>query len=70
MNDRNRNTTVSIHDFRRSFALAMFWSGTDIFMLAKLMGHESTAVLSHYLKLTDTFVRGTHRKASPIDQLA
>jgi len=35
----------SLHDFRRAFALSMLRNGTDVFTLAKLMGHEGITVL-------------------------
>ena len=59
----------SLHSFRRAFALAMLRNGTDIFTLAKLMGHESTAVLQRYLKLTDWDTEEAHRRAGPVDNL-
>jgi site-specific recombinase XerD len=43
----------SCHDFRRAFALSMLRNGTDIFTLAKLMGHEGISVLQRYLKQTN-----------------
>jgi integrase/recombinase XerD len=35
----------ALHDFRRAFALSMLRNGTDVFTLAKLMGHEGITVL-------------------------
>lgn len=55
------------HDFRRAFCLAMLREGTDIFTLAKLMGHESTAVLQRYLKQTYQDTEQAHRRAGPVD---
>jgi len=43
----------SLHDFRRAFALSMLRNGTDIFTLAKLMGHEGISVLQRYLRQTN-----------------
>jgi site-specific recombinase XerD len=57
----------SLHDFRRAFCLAMLREGTDIFTLAKLMGHESTAVLQRYLKQTNQDTEQAHRRAGPVD---
>lgn len=57
----------NLHDFRRAFALSMLRNGTDIFTLAKLMGHESIAVLQRYLKQTNQDVALAHRKASPVE---
>lgn len=59
----------SLHSFRRAFALVMLRNGTDIFTLAKLMGHESTAVLQRYLKLTNHDTEEAHRRAGPVDNM-
>jgi len=55
----------ALHSFRRGFAIMMLQSGTDIYTLAKLMGHSTIDVLKHYLKLTDTDTAEAHRRASP-----
>jgi site-specific recombinase XerD len=57
----------SLHDFRRAFALAMLRNGTDIFTLAKLMGHEGTTVLQRYLKQTNLDTEEAHRRVGPVD---
>lgn len=57
----------SSHDFRRAFALAMLRNGTDIFTLAKLMGHEGISVLQRYLKQTNLDTEEAHRRAGPVD---
>lgn len=57
----------SLHDFRRAFALAMLRAGTDIFTLAKLMGHASVTVLQRYLKQTTEDVELAHHLGSPVD---
>jgi site-specific recombinase XerD len=57
----------SLHDFRRAFALAMLRNGTDIYTLAKLMGHEGIAVLQRYLKQTYQDTEAAHRRAGPVD---
>jgi integrase/recombinase XerD len=59
--------TPSLHDFRRAFALSMLRNGTDIFTLAKLMGHEGITVLQRYLKQTDQDTETAHRRAGPVD---
>lgn len=56
-----------IHDFRRAFALSMLQSGTDVFTLSKLMGHEGITVLQRYLKQTKQDIELAHRKASPVE---
>jgi len=59
----------SLHDFRRAFALAMLRNGTDIFTLAKLMGHEGISVLQRYLKQTNMDTEEAHRRAGPVDHI-
>lgn len=57
----------SLHDFRRAFALAMLRNGTDIFTLAKLMGHKGVTVLQRYLRETRKDIESAHRQASPVE---
>ena len=57
----------ALHDFRRAFALSMLRNGTDIFTLAKLMGHEGITILQRYLKQTDQDTEEAHRRAGPVD---
>ena len=55
------------HDFRRAFALSMLRNGTDLYTLAKLMGHEGITVLQRYLKQTYQDTETAHRRAGPVD---
>lgn len=55
------------HDFRRAFALSMLRNGTDVFTLAKLMGHTGITVLQLYLKQTNQDTELAHRRAGPVD---
>jgi integrase/recombinase XerD len=55
------------HSFRRAFALAMLRNGTDLYTLAKLMGHEGITMLQRYLKQTSQDTEAAHRRASPVD---
>ncbi len=57
------------HDFRRAFAIMMLRNGTDVFTLAKSMGHEGITVLQRYLKQTNLDVEIAHRKSGPVDSL-
>ena len=57
----------SLHDFRRAFTLSMLRNGTDVFTLAKLMGHEGITVLQRYLKQTNLDAEEAHRRAGPLD---
>jgi site-specific recombinase XerD len=57
----------ALHDFRRAFALSMLRNGTDVFTLAKLMGHEGINILQRYLKQTNLDTEEAHRRAGPVD---
>lgn len=61
------NVVPSPHDFRRAFALTMLRNGTDLYTLAKLMGHEGIAVLQRYLKQTYQDTEAAHKRAGPVD---
>lgn len=55
---------VSMHDFRRTFALWHLRQGVDLHTLAKLMGHADITVLKMYLDLDDTDTLEAHRRAN------
>jgi site-specific recombinase XerD len=57
----------SPYDFRRAFALAMLPNRTDVYTLAKLMGHEGITVLQPYLRQTNRDIEEAHRRAGPVD---
>jgi site-specific recombinase XerD len=57
----------SLHDFWRAFALAMLRNGTDVYTLAKLMGHKGITVLQRYLKQTYQDTEAAHCQAGPIE---
>jgi len=59
----------SAHSFRRAFALSMLRGGTDVFTLAKLMGHEGIGVLQRYLKQETSDTEAAHRSHGPVDNL-
>lgn len=59
--------TPGVHAFRRAFALSMLRNGTDIFTLAKLMGHKGISVLQRYLRQTNEDTANAHRRASPVE---
>jgi len=52
---------------QRAFALSMLRNGTDVFTLAKLMGHEGISVLQRYLKQTNLDTEEAHHRAGPVD---
>ena len=59
--------TVTPHMFRRAFALNMLRAGADVVTISRLMGHGSLPVLLRYLKQQEEDLRGTHRRASPVE---
>lgn len=60
---------VSLHSFRRAFALTMLRGGVDIFSLQSLMGHADLQVLRRYLAQTNDDLRQAHAMGSPVDRL-
>jgi hypothetical protein len=54
------------HDFQRMFAFAMLRNGTNIFKIAKLMGHEGIIVLQRYLEQTNLDTKEAHHLAGPV----
>ena len=57
----------TLHAFRRAFALTMLRNGTDVYTLAKLMGHEGIAVLQRYLKQNCQDTEAAFKNAGPVD---
>lgn len=57
------------HAFRRCYALSMLRAGTDIFTLAKLLGHSNTRTLEHYIKLDCSDMEQAQRVNSVADRL-
>lgn len=58
---------ITLHSFRRAFALNMLRAGTDIHTLAKLMGHSNVTILAKYLKIDETDTRAAHHRGNPVD---
>ena len=48
---------ITFHCFRHSFAMALLNKGTDIYTIAKLMGHRSVTSTQVYAKLSDEQLR-------------
>ena len=61
--------TPKTHAFRRAYALSMLRAGTDIFTLAKLLGHRNTRTLEHYIKLDYSDMELAQRNNSVADRL-
>lgn len=60
---------VTLHSFRRGFALSMLRAGVDVYSLQALMGHSDLSVLKRYLKQNSDDLRAAHEKGSPVDNL-
>jgi site-specific recombinase XerD len=60
---------VTLHAFRRAFAINMLRNGADIFSLQRLLGHADLSVLRRYLAQTDGDLQAAHHKASPVEKL-
>lgn len=61
---------VSAHDLRRTFAVEHLRAGTNIYTLARLMGHADITVLQHYLRLTDGDIRAATQAFGVVDRLS
>lgn len=59
----------SPHALRRTFAVSCIRAGMNIYVLARLMGHEDIDVLKQYLPLAETDLRQAHAAASPADSI-
>lgn len=60
---------VTLHSFRRQFALSMLRNGVDIFSLQELMGHADLQILRRYLAQTSDDLRQAHAIGSPVSRL-
>lgn len=58
--------SVTVHSLRHSFATHLLESGTDIFVIQKLLGHGSLMATSVYLHLQRT---SYDKIVNPLDQL-
>jgi site-specific recombinase XerD len=60
---------VTLHSFRRAFAINSLRNGMDVFSLQRLMGHAGLTVLRRYLEQNDNDLLAAHFKASPVEGL-
>ena len=58
------DATGTVHE---SSYKEVFRNNTDVYTLAKLMGHEGITVLQRYLKQTYQDTEAAHRRAGPVD---
>lgn len=58
---------VSLHDFRRCFALSCYRKGIDVFTISQLLGHSSVEITKRYLNITIDDLQLAHAKGNPLD---
>lgn len=57
------------HTFRRTYAINCLRNGMNIYVLAKLMGHEDITVLRQYLALAEHDLKRASEKYGVVDNL-
>jgi len=57
------------HTFRRTFAVNCLRNEMNIYVLAKLMGHEDITVLKSYLDFVADDLEAAHERAGPVDHM-
>lgn len=57
------------HKFRRTFAISSLRNGMNVYLLAKLMGHEDISILKPYLQLLESDMKAGHEKYGVVDNL-
>lgn len=57
------------HKFRKTFAVESLKNGMNIYVLARIMGHEDITVLKHYLTFLDEDLKTAHSKSGVVDNL-
>ncbi len=60
---------VTLHAFRRAFAIECLRAGVDVFSLQELLGHADLQVLRRYLRQNTDDLRQAHSLGSPVDRL-
>jgi len=60
---------ISLHSFRRAFALQMLRAGENIYTIQRLLGHSSLQILQRYIKVNDEDIQSAHERSSPGDSL-
>jgi integrase/recombinase XerD len=57
------------HKFRRTFAINSLRNGMNIYVLAKLMGHEDISILKPYLEILNLDLQNSQEKYGVVDNL-
>lgn len=66
---RSVNVHCTAHKFRRTFAINSIRNGMNIYLLAKLMGHEDITILKPYLDILKTDLQSAHQQFGVVDNL-
>jgi len=65
----NAGVKVTLHAFRRTFAIWSLRAGMDIYSLQRIMGHEDLQVLRQYLDLNDEDTAIAHQRFGAVDTI-
>ncbi len=57
---------ISLHDFRRCFALSCYRKGVDIFSISQLLGHSTVEVTKRYIAINEEDLQLAHMKGDPL----
>jgi integrase/recombinase XerD len=61
---------VSLHVFRRSFAVQMLRNGANVFSVQAMLGHTNLTMTRRYCQVALADTEAQHRKFGPMDRLA
>lgn len=62
-------STLSAHALRRTMAIYSLRNGMNIYVLARMMGHEGIHVLKQYLDIVQADVASSHARHGVVDNL-